>query len=62
MAMARSLGMTGVLVLTGATRADNLFGAVVQPDYVIDSLSELLPEELPPEQAGSSSSHGDLPL
>ena len=35
MAMARSLGMTGVLVLTGATRADNLFrspGPAPSPD------------------------------
>ena len=43
-AMARSMGMTGVLVLTGATRADDIAGAPVQPDYVVDSLSELLPE------------------
>jgi NagD protein len=43
-AMARSMGMTGVLVLTGATRADGIDGAPVQPHYVIDSLSELLPE------------------
>jgi NagD protein len=46
MAMARSLGMTGVLVLTGATRADSLFGAPVQPHHMIDSLSDLLPEGL----------------
>ena len=43
-AMARSMGMTGVLVLTGATSADSIDGAPVQPDYVIGSLSELLPE------------------
>jgi len=43
MAMARSLGMTGILVLTGATSADSVFGAPVQPDYLIDSLSDLLP-------------------
>ena len=43
-AMARSMGMTGVLVLTGATRADSIEGAGVQPHYVIGSLSELLPE------------------
>jgi NagD protein len=43
-AMARSMGMTGVLVLTGATRADSIDGAGVQPHYVIGSLSELLPE------------------
>ncbi len=44
-AMARSIGMTGVLVLTGATRADDIVGAPVQPDYVVDSLNELLPED-----------------
>ena len=43
-AMARSMGMTGVLVLTGATSADSIDGARVQPHYVIGSLSELLPE------------------
>jgi HAD superfamily hydrolase (TIGR01450 family) len=62
MAMARSLGMTGVLVLTGATRADGLFGAPVQPHYMIDSLDDLLPEgfsrggpessSLPEEESG----------
>jgi NagD protein len=45
-AMARSMGMTGVLVLTGATSADGIDGAPVQPHYVIGSLSELLPEGL----------------
>jgi NagD protein len=43
-AMARSLGMTGVLVLTGATAADAVAGAPVQPHFVIDSLDELLAE------------------
>jgi ribonucleotide monophosphatase NagD (HAD superfamily) len=33
-----------VLVLTGATSADSIDGARVQPHYVIGSLSELLPE------------------
>ena len=42
-AMARSLGMTGVLVLTGATAADSIDAAPVQPHYVIESLSELVP-------------------
>ena len=42
-AMARAMGMTGVLALTGATRAENIQGAPVQPDFVIASLSELLP-------------------
>jgi NagD protein len=43
-AMARSLGMTGVLVLTGATAADAVASAPVQPHFVIDSLDELLAE------------------
>ena len=43
-AMARSLGMTGVLVLTGATRAGSVAGSPVQPHFVIGSLSELLPD------------------
>ncbi len=54
MAMARSLGMTGILVLTGATHADSLLGAPVQPDYLIDWLSELLPEGLSPHGPESS--------
>ena len=45
-AMARSMGMTGVLVLTGATCAESIEGSPVQPDFVIGSLSELLPEGL----------------
>jgi len=45
-AMARSMGMTGVLVLTGAATADSIEDAPVQPHYVIASLSELLPEGL----------------
>jgi NagD protein len=57
MAMARSLGMTGVLVLTGATRVDNLFGSPVQPHHLIDSLSELLPEGLSPDELAGSSQH-----
>jgi NagD protein len=55
MAMARSLGMTGVLVLTGATRADNLFGSPVQPHHLIDTLSDLLPEGLSPDEHDGSS-------
>lgn len=43
-AMARSLGMAAVLVLTGATRADSLFGSGLKPDYMIATLGELLPE------------------
>jgi NagD protein len=52
-AMALSLGMTGVLTLTGATRADSLAGASVTPDFVIESLAQLLPERSSPRQEAS---------
>jgi HAD superfamily hydrolase (TIGR01450 family) len=42
-AMSRALGMTSILVLSGATRALDLAGSASQPDYVIDSLAGLLP-------------------
>lgn len=54
MAMARSLGMAAVLVLTGATQADTLFGSPLKPDYMIDSLSELLPGRVLPEETTGS--------
>ena len=44
-AMARSLGMTGILILTGVTRADGLEGAPVAPDYIVEGLAELLPPD-----------------
>jgi NagD protein len=46
MAMARGAGMTGVLVLTGATSQADLTAAEPGslPDYVIETLPELLPE------------------
>jgi NagD protein len=59
MAMARSLGMTGVLVLTGATRADGVEGEPVQPHYVIDSLDELLPEGLSLQEPVGFSTQGE---
>ena len=57
MAMARSLNMTGILVLTGATRAEDLAGVPVQPQYLIDSLNELVPEGLSPDELAGSSLH-----
>jgi HAD superfamily hydrolase (TIGR01450 family) len=45
-AMAQGEGLTGVLVLTGATTADDLRHSSMQPDYVISSLDELLPAML----------------
>ena len=44
-AMSRALGMTSILVLSGATTAGDLAGSAFQPDYVIESLAGLLPGE-----------------
>lgn len=41
-AMGRAAGMATALVLTGATTRAMLAGAEVQPDYVIESLAELV--------------------
>jgi NagD protein len=50
-AMSRALGMTSVLVLSGATAPGDVAGSPVQPDYVIDNLAGLLPGDrpVPPE-------------
>jgi HAD superfamily hydrolase (TIGR01450 family) len=45
MAMAESTGMSGVLVLSGATTVADLAGSLVQPLFVIKDLSQLLPED-----------------
>ncbi len=42
-AMARSFGLAAVLVLTGATKRDDIVASPVQPDYAIESLRELVP-------------------
>ena len=42
-AMSRALGMTSILVLSGATAGGDLAAAAVRPDYVIDGLGDLLP-------------------
>jgi len=44
-AMAHSLGMAGVLVLTGATTLADVRAGDVAPDFVIDGLGELLPPD-----------------
>jgi HAD superfamily hydrolase (TIGR01450 family) len=41
--MSGSLGMTSVLVLSGATSAGELAGSPVRPDYVIEGIGQLLP-------------------
>jgi NagD protein len=43
MAMARSAGLTGVLVLTGASKRDDISASPFKPDYAIEGLHELLP-------------------
>jgi HAD superfamily hydrolase (TIGR01450 family) len=43
MVMARDAGMAGALVLTGATGQAELAAAAELPDYVVHTLSELLP-------------------
>jgi len=44
-AMSRSLGMTSVLVLSGATTGAELADSPHRPDYVIDGIAALLPAE-----------------
>jgi NagD protein len=46
-AMSRALGMTSILVLSGATAKEDVAASSVQPDYVIDNLAGLLPPERP---------------
>jgi len=46
-ALARSLGMTSVLVLSGATTADEAARSPQRPDYVIDGIAALLPDARP---------------
>ena len=48
LALARSAGMVGALVLTGATRLDDLAGAP-EPDLVIEGLAQLIPD--PPQRS-----------
>ena len=44
-ALARGAGMVSALVLTGATPAEALKTSPLQPDYVLRSLSDLLPPQ-----------------
>jgi HAD superfamily hydrolase (TIGR01450 family) len=46
--MSGSLGMTSVLVLSGATSAGELAGSPVRPDYVIEGIGQLLPALVTP--------------
>jgi HAD superfamily hydrolase (TIGR01450 family) len=65
-AMSRALGMTSILVLSGATAAGDLASAAVRPDYVIDGLGDLLPAPVsdqrpPPSPTPPSSAHRSSP-
>ncbi len=44
-AMSRELGMTSVLVLSGATSAAEVERSAVRPDYLIDNIGQLLPSQ-----------------
>jgi HAD superfamily hydrolase (TIGR01450 family) len=57
--MSDSLGMTSVLVLSGATTAAELAGSAVRPDYVIEGIGQLLPDAGPAGQ--TSPAAGALP-
>lgn len=46
-AMSRALGMTAVLVLSGATGAADAARSPVRPDHVIGGIGDLLPEPVP---------------
>lgn len=50
-AMGQQLGMAGVLVLSGATRAQDLDRFDIHPDYVVPTLADVLPDlPAPPEE------------
>lgn len=55
-AMGQRLGMAGVLVLSGATRPQDLARFDIHPDYVVPTLADVLPElpaaHPPPEETG----------
>jgi HAD superfamily hydrolase (TIGR01450 family) len=44
-AMGQRVGMSGVLVLSGATSAESLADSDVRPDYVVEGIHRLLPDE-----------------
>jgi NagD protein len=44
-AMGQRVGMSGVLVLSGATTADALTDSDVRPDYVVEGIHSVLPPE-----------------
>jgi HAD superfamily hydrolase (TIGR01450 family) len=48
-AMAKALGATGILVLTGATSAHAAASPQIRPDYVLDGIRQLLPHDQGPQ-------------
>jgi HAD superfamily hydrolase (TIGR01450 family) len=54
-ALGQSLGMVSVLVLSGATSAEDLARSPVHPDYVIDGIGQLLPAGQPDGRTDGSS-------
>ena len=53
MVMGREAGAHTALVLTGVTRREHLIDALIRPDYVLESIEEILPLV-----SGSSSLNG----
>jgi len=45
-AMGQDHGMAGILVLSGATTADQCRDSPINPDYVLPSLAEIIPNSL----------------
>jgi NagD protein len=43
-AMGKTLGMAGILTLSGDSTVDVVSGAPIQPDYVVNGLLELIPD------------------
>lgn len=46
-ALGQSVGAAGILVLTGATTADEIERSAITPDYVVETLYDLAPAVLP---------------
>ena len=59
--MSQSLGMTSVLVLSGATTPRDLAGSPVRPDYVIEGIGQLLPAGRPAGTAAPASARASSP-
>jgi HAD superfamily hydrolase (TIGR01450 family) len=56
--MAKHAGMTGALVLTGATTLEEALGSADRPDYVLGGLAELLPGTAEPPPSARANREG----